>query len=135
MRNKKYRIRIGPLQLITHVGCNARLTEDAIWIILPPQHMNTFICIHLTHAFSFLIMYGPRPIKLTGRHGNFLNSTGRHYTYRQRHWLRKYIDMGHWHFLNSTGGRGSIKRQRHTTLTFLKIDIQHQDRFRTVMLF
>ena len=34
--------------------------------------------------------------------------------------------MGHWHFLNSTGDRGNIKRQRHATLAFLRIDMQHQ---------
>ena len=35
-------------------------------------------------------------------------------------------DMGHWHFLYSTGDRGNIKRQRHATLAFLKIYIQHR---------
>ena len=35
--------------------------------------------------------------------------------------------MGHWHFLNSTGDRGNINRQRRATLPFLKIDMQHQD--------
>ena len=35
--------------------------------------------------------------------------------------------MGHWSFLNSTGDRESIKRQRHVTLAFLKIDMRHQD--------
>ena len=35
--------------------------------------------------------------------------------------------MGLWHFLNSTGDMGNNKRQRHATLTFLKIDMRHQD--------
>ena len=35
--------------------------------------------------------------------------------------------MGHGHFLNSTGDKGGIKRQRHVTLAFLKIDMRHQD--------
>ena len=35
--------------------------------------------------------------------------------------------MGHGHFLNSTGDKGSIKRQRYATLAFLKIDIRHKD--------
>ena len=35
--------------------------------------------------------------------------------------------MEHWHSLNSTGDRESIKRQRHATLAFLKIDLRHQD--------
>ena len=46
---------------------------------------------------------GPRPLKSTGRHGHFLNSTG-------RHWLKKYSDMGQWHFKNSTGDRGTSDR-------------------------
>ena len=35
--------------------------------------------------------------------------------------------MGHWHFLNSTGDKGNIKRQRHATLAFRKIDMRHGD--------
>ena len=36
-------------------------------------------------------------------------------------------DLGHLHYLNLTGDRGRIKRQRHATLAFLKIDMRHQD--------
>ena len=32
--------------------------------------------------------HGPTPLKSTGRHHHFLNSTGRHDPYRQRHWLK-----------------------------------------------
>ena len=71
--------------------------------------------------------HGPRPVKSTGRHGHFLNSTGWHDPYRQRHWLKYWSDMGYWHFLNSTGDSGNIKQQRHETLVFLKIDMRHQD--------
>ena len=35
--------------------------------------------------------------------------------------------MGQWHFLNSTGDMGNNKRQRHATLSFLEIDMRHQD--------
>ena len=40
---------------------------------------------------------------------------------------KKDSDMGHGHFLNSTGNKGNIKRQRLATLAFLKIDMRHQD--------
>ena len=38
-----------------------------------------------------------------------------------------YSDMGHWHFLNSTGDIGNDRLQRHAALAFLKIDMRHQD--------
>ena len=34
--------------------------------------------------------------------------------------------MGHSHFLNSTCDIGENKRQRHETLSFFKVDMQHQ---------
>ena len=36
-------------------------------------------------------------------------------------------DIGHGHFFNSTGDKGNFKRQRHETLSFLKIDMRHGD--------
>ena len=35
--------------------------------------------------------------------------------------------MGHGHFLNSIGDKVNFKHQRYVTLSFLKIDMQHQD--------
>ena len=42
---------------------------------------------------------------------------------RQGH--KSHSDMRHEHFLNSTGDMGINKRQRHSTLAFLKIDRRH----------
>ena len=41
----------------------------------------------------------------------------------QRHGAQKDSDMGHGHFLNSTGDKGNLKRERHGTLlhTIVKI--------------
>ena len=36
----------------------------------------------------------------------------------------RYSDMGHRHFLDSTGDMGNNKGQRHATLAFLKIDMR-----------
>ena len=43
------------------------------------------------HIYFSLHMYGPRPLKSTGQHGHLFS-----------YFLR---DMGHWHFINSTGER------------------------------
>ena len=68
--------------------------------------------------------YGPRPLKSTGRHGYFLNSTCdiELINMRQGYFLNSTCDRD---FLNSTCDMGIDKRQRHATLAFLKIDTRH----------
>ena len=70
---------------------------------------------------------GPRPLKSTGRHGHFLNSTCdiEPIDMRQGHFLNLTCDRDI--FVNSTCDMDKNKRQRHATLAFLKIDTRHGD--------
>ena len=70
---------------------------------------------------------GPGPLNSTGRHGLFLNSTCDIRLSDMRHDGKKDSDMRHGYFLNSTCDMVENKGQRHATLAFLKIDMQHQD--------
>ena len=56
---------------------------------------------------------GPRPLKSTGRHGHFLNSTCDIGISDMQQRLTNYSDMGHSLFLNSTCDIGENKRQGH----------------------
>ena len=72
-------------------------------------------------------LYGPRPLKSTGWHGHFLNSTCDMEPIDMWQGFHTYIDMRQGYFLNLTCDMAINKRQRHATLAFLKIDRRHQD--------
>ena len=92
------------------------MTYSAFWLL---AHRNTY------PKYVFLHHYGPRPLNSTQRHGFFLNSTCDISLNDMRHGGKKDSDMRHGYFLNSTSDMVEDKQQRHATLPFHKIDMQH----------
>ena len=107
-------------------------TSNVEYVNYPSQYLRTGGTHTLTgRSLSVLearvLNNGPRPLNSTGRHGLFLNSTCDIRLSDMRHGGKKDSDMRHGYFLNSTCDMVENKGQRHATLAFLKIDMQHQD--------